>query len=142
MTDLTWRRRGACVDRNPELFFHPEGERGATRRHRANAAKTICGRCPVTDECRRYALDNDLRYGTWGGTTEAERARLVTGQRSSRPRTGRTAPNRIPPETEQMILLLHRRGHPKKRIARLCQVAGATVQRVIAEESARLEVAS
>ncbi len=42
-----WQYLGACRDMDTELFFHPEGERGSTRRRRAEAAKAICASCPV-----------------------------------------------------------------------------------------------
>jgi WhiB family redox-sensing transcriptional regulator len=35
-------------------------------------AKQFCDRCPITDDCRNYALTHEL-IGIWGGTTEAER---------------------------------------------------------------------
>ena len=31
------------------------------------AAVALCKRCPVADECRRTAIDNDERHGIWGG---------------------------------------------------------------------------
>ena len=37
-----WQYEAACRDLDTELFFHPEGERGSTRRRRAANAKAIC----------------------------------------------------------------------------------------------------
>jgi WhiB family redox-sensing transcriptional regulator len=69
-----WQYDGACRDAEPAVFFHPEGERGAARRRRAEAAKAICSRCPVLVECRAHALRVREPYGVWGGLTEEERA--------------------------------------------------------------------
>ena len=36
----------------------------------------ICTSCEVKAECLDYALDNDERFGIWGGLSERERRRL------------------------------------------------------------------
>ena len=51
-----WQLDGACREASPDVFFHPEGERGPARRNRDAAAKAVCGRCPVLAECRAHAL--------------------------------------------------------------------------------------
>ena len=51
-----WQYEGACREADPDLFFHPEGERGAARRRRAEAAKQYCARCPVLETCRERSL--------------------------------------------------------------------------------------
>ena len=73
-----WQFGGACRDMEPTMFFHPEGERGAARRRRAEAAKAICADCPVLTECREHALRVREPYGVWGGLSEEERLSLVT----------------------------------------------------------------
>ena len=70
---------GACRDLSPDHFFHPEGERGPARRERARAAKSVCGSCPVIEQCREHALAVREPYGVWGGLTEEERAAVVAG---------------------------------------------------------------
>ncbi|MDU4245002.1 MAG: WhiB family transcriptional regulator, partial [Varibaculum cambriense] len=35
-----------------------------------------CELCEVRDECLSYALENDERFGIWGGLSERERRRL------------------------------------------------------------------
>ena len=64
-----WRRLGICVQTDPEAF-HPE--KGGPVRE----AKRICVGCDVRVECLNYALDNDERFGIWGGLSERERRRL------------------------------------------------------------------
>ena len=68
-----WQHDAACKDMGTQRFFHPSGERGASRRRRAALAKEICAHCPVLEECRDYALRAREPYGVWGGMTEEER---------------------------------------------------------------------
>lgn len=61
---------GVCGQTDPELFFPNKGES-------AREAKLLCGVCPVLEECRAWALDNDVRHGVWGGLSDRERRRIV-----------------------------------------------------------------
>jgi WhiB family transcriptional regulator, redox-sensing transcriptional regulator len=72
-----WQRNGACRGRDSAQFFHPDGERGASRMRREAAAKALCQSCPVRAECAAHALAAREPYGVWGGFTEAERIRLL-----------------------------------------------------------------
>lgn len=76
-----WQYQGACRNLDTEQFFHPEGERGGTRRRRDDAAKAICAQCPVITQCREYALAAQEPYGVWGGLTQEERRELVRQSR-------------------------------------------------------------
>jgi WhiB family transcriptional regulator, redox-sensing transcriptional regulator len=64
-----WYEKAACLDKDADCFFPEKG--GSTR-----AAKRICQTCSVQAECLDYALDNDERFGIWGGLSERERRRL------------------------------------------------------------------
>jgi WhiB family transcriptional regulator, redox-sensing transcriptional regulator len=64
-----WQERALCAQVDPELFFPEKG--GSTR-----DAKNICAQCEVRDECLGDALENDERFGIWGGMSERERRRL------------------------------------------------------------------
>ncbi|HEV7647286.1 MAG TPA: WhiB family transcriptional regulator [Actinophytocola sp.] len=75
MTHTDWRHRAACRDTDPELFF-PISAVGPGARQAAEA-KAVCARCPVREQCLRYALDNGLDHGVFGGTTERERRALT-----------------------------------------------------------------
>ena len=77
----TWQRDAACWNLGSSLFFAPDGERAAARRHREAAAKAICGRCPVRMPCVLYALATRQRYGVWGGLTEDDRRQPVADER-------------------------------------------------------------
>jgi WhiB family redox-sensing transcriptional regulator len=72
-----WQRLGSCRGRDSAQFFHPDGERGASRGRREAAAKGVCRGCPVRAECAAQALATREPYGVWGGFTEAERLRLL-----------------------------------------------------------------
>ncbi len=72
-----WQRMGLCRGRDSAQFFHPDGERGASRGRREAAAKNVCRACPVRGECAAQALSSREPYGVWGGFTEAERLRLL-----------------------------------------------------------------
>ena len=74
-----WQLDGACRGVSPEVFFHPEGERGPRRRNRDAQAKEVCAACPVVAACRSHALEVREPYGVWGGLTEAEREALYEG---------------------------------------------------------------
>ena len=60
---------GLCTQTDPELFFPVKG--GSTRE-----AKKVCANCTVRAECLSYALENDERFGIWGGLSERERRKL------------------------------------------------------------------
>ncbi len=72
-----WQRLGLCRGRDSAQFFHPDGERGASRGRREAAAKAVCRGCPVRAECAAHALATREPYGVWGGFTEGERLRLL-----------------------------------------------------------------
>ena len=55
-SDWEWQFDGACRELPSEMFFHPDGERGPSRRNRENTAKAICATCPVIEACRKHAL--------------------------------------------------------------------------------------
>lgn len=77
LCEWEWQFFGACRDADPNLFFHPENERGYARQRRANAAKAFCRNCPVREECRAHALAMREPFGVWGGLSEDERNALV-----------------------------------------------------------------
>lgn len=64
--DTSWMDYALCVETDPEAFFPGKHEK-------ADAAKAICRRCEVQDECLTYALTIREREGVWGG--ESSRAR-------------------------------------------------------------------
>ncbi|MCF1648521.1 MULTISPECIES: WhiB family transcriptional regulator [Streptomyces] len=77
---MEWLRSAACVDEDPELFF-PVGTAGPALRD-VSAAKRVCARCPVTDQCLSFALSSGQTSGVWGGTGEEERDALLRTTRN------------------------------------------------------------
>jgi WhiB family redox-sensing transcriptional regulator len=73
MTTGDWRAVARCRTADPDLFFHPDGERAGARTDRMNRAKQVCNACPVTRQCADHALDTREGFGVWGGMSEDER---------------------------------------------------------------------
>ena len=71
-----WQLQGSCRRVGPDVFFHPEGERGPAREARERAAKAVCATCPVIEQCREHALAVREPYGVWGGLSEDDRERI------------------------------------------------------------------
>jgi WhiB family redox-sensing transcriptional regulator len=67
--ELEWQERALCAQTDPEAFFPEKG--GSTRE-----AKRVCLSCEVRVQCLDYALENDERFGIWGGLSERERRRV------------------------------------------------------------------
>ena len=65
----SWQERALCAQTDPEAFFPEKG--GSTR-----DAKRVCQSCEVRVECLEYAMEQDERFGIWGGLSERERRRL------------------------------------------------------------------
>ena len=74
-----WQLQGSCRSADPNLFFHPEGERGPRKQSRDDAAKAVCGACPVIAACRAHALAVREPYGVWGGLSEDDREAIYAG---------------------------------------------------------------
>ncbi|RCG27222.1 WhiB family transcriptional regulator [Sphaerisporangium album] len=78
---MTWQKRGACRDEDPELF-HPVSDLLSEQIERARA---VCRSCPVYAECLDYVVTNPAkaRYGIWAATTESERRAMRTPERTA-----------------------------------------------------------
>lgn len=70
-----WADDALCAQTDPERFFPEKG--GSTA-----DAKKVCLACDVRDACLQYALDNDERFGIWGGLSERERRKIKRDQRT------------------------------------------------------------
>ena len=64
-----WQDFAACTGTDGDAFFPEIG--GSTRE-----AKRVCAVCPVRSDCLAYALEQDIRFGVWGGLSEQQRSRL------------------------------------------------------------------
>lgn len=57
------------------MWFPDKGES-------TKAAKKICKKCPVTETCKEFAVNNIEVYGIWGGTSDRERKRIRRERRA------------------------------------------------------------
>ncbi|WP_330460826.1 WhiB family transcriptional regulator [Streptomyces sp. NBC_00820] len=65
----TWQAQALCAQTGADFFFPEPGSS-------VREAKRICGMCEMRSACLDYALDNDERFGVWGGLSEKERLAL------------------------------------------------------------------
>lgn len=67
---VPWMQDAICAQTDPEAFYPEKG--GSTAE-----AKRVCMGCPVRSECLEYALENQERYGIFGGKSERERRKIA-----------------------------------------------------------------
>jgi len=69
-----WMDLAACRETDPDAYFPDKG--GSSRQ-----AKAVCMRCEVRLQCLEWAMDNDEKFGIWGGLSDRQRrARRVAGK--------------------------------------------------------------
>lgn len=71
-----WMQDAACRDYDTDLFFPVKGVAAGRALRRVEAAKAICRRCPVINDCREYIFDRpryDDDWGIYAGMTPEER---------------------------------------------------------------------
>jgi WhiB family transcriptional regulator, redox-sensing transcriptional regulator len=69
-----WQAQALCAQTGADFFFPEPGSS-------VREAKRICGMCEMRAACLEYALDNDERFGVWGGLSEKERLDLRRASR-------------------------------------------------------------
>ena len=77
-----WRNEANCRDSDPDMFF-PDSK---DRRYAEEALK-VCYGCEVKEDCLDHAIENDEKYGIWGGMTPAERDALSRARQNRRTRS-------------------------------------------------------
>lgn len=80
--DTAWEDRAACLNEDPDLFF-PPGSDWKGHEDQEAAAKAVCNRCPVLDQCREKALADSDFEGIRGGLTGEERKALARARRNA-----------------------------------------------------------
>ncbi|OSP28098.1 MULTISPECIES: WhiB family transcriptional regulator [unclassified Streptomyces] len=70
---MDWRDRGLCLREDPDLFFPIGSVSSGQVVVQTDEAKSVCRRCPVTEQCLAWAVLAGPVEGIWGGTTEGER---------------------------------------------------------------------
>jgi WhiB family redox-sensing transcriptional regulator len=71
--DARWMINAECRGAAFDLFF-PETMTDSG----AATAVSMCNRCPVQDDCARYAIINNIEYGIWGGLSPRARREIAS----------------------------------------------------------------
>ncbi|MDX1657513.1 MAG: WhiB family transcriptional regulator [Nitriliruptorales bacterium] len=80
-----WDRDAHCRGADASVFFGPNHfEPKREREAREAAAKAICRGCPTLAACREFALEHEEAFGVWGGLGEADRRRILAGDKDLR----------------------------------------------------------
>jgi WhiB family redox-sensing transcriptional regulator len=88
MAPAPWMTEGACHEEDPELFFPISASEASAGQIRQ--ATSICDGCHVESQCLRYAMENRIKHGIWGGRTEQQRQALIRARsRHTQPRLSR-----------------------------------------------------
>lgn len=66
-----------CAEPGDVQFFPTDFEEHRRRTFDAKPAKRMCRHCPFMNKCLEWSLDNDQKYGVWGGKDERERRAIV-----------------------------------------------------------------
>jgi hypothetical protein len=70
-----WQIEGECAkkeNRGAQDFFFSEDSK------EKSVAKGICAACPVRKECTKWALENNMIWGIWGGKDEHQIRRTLS----------------------------------------------------------------
>jgi DNA-binding CsgD family transcriptional regulator len=149
MNELDWRESAACA----EIPITPDADPWFAERDTAypnyNAARAICGRCPVRRFCLLDAMRDEaggarFRHGMFGGLTPKERAELAgesdkyEGMTASQASAAARAEVQL--ATRQRIVDTAARGFNGKQVAALLGMHENAVYRHL--RAARAAVAS
>lgn len=80
--DGKWRNHAMCKGIGVDPFF-ANYFNGQARRETMTSIIAMCRVCPVRKECLRFAVDNKINDGIWGGLTAKERRSLCNGSNES-----------------------------------------------------------
>jgi len=61
-----------CEDM-PENFFPEDMHEPILRAMMVENALAVCASCPIKEECLKYAIESNQKFGIWGGTLASER---------------------------------------------------------------------
>lgn len=74
-----WRDHAKCKAMGNEMFFDYGKGRGKDAIKNLARVARFCSDCPVRKECLRFALDNNIKYGVWGGMSPNQRKSFRNG---------------------------------------------------------------
>lgn len=75
MSTNDWQHLAACRGAADAELWHPVGS-SIGAQLQADDAKAVCSTCPVKEHCLRFALQQRIDHGIYGGLTESERRRI------------------------------------------------------------------
>lgn len=69
-----WQEKAYCKPPNDghQPYFPGRGDMTSIK----NLIQQTCNQCEVKQQCLDYAIQNDIRHGIWGGTSERQRRNL------------------------------------------------------------------
>jgi len=73
-----WRDDANCIGVDTDVFFFEGRMLPREIKIKMDAAKVYCDNCIVQQECLKYAIDNNVVVGIFGGMTQLQR-RAVKG---------------------------------------------------------------
>lgn len=71
MVNNDWIGKAACYGKGSELFFSDSTFKTINKRM-IEQAKNVCRTCSVSADCLAYAINQDERFGIWGGYSSKE----------------------------------------------------------------------
>lgn len=72
----SWTDRAACRGMDTDRFYPPRGVIGVP-----DDIAALCATCPVRTPCAAAALARPGEQGIWGGTSQAQRRRILRRER-------------------------------------------------------------
>jgi WhiB family redox-sensing transcriptional regulator len=71
MLNVSWKKQAACSGADTSWFV-PNEDEYITFAYKDRAI-AFCKACPVREECLRYAYEENIQHGIYGGMTNKER---------------------------------------------------------------------
>lgn len=65
-----FQEKANCAEADTNLFF-------SELKSKVAKATALCNSCPVKSECLQFALDLQIEYGIYGGTTPQQRKAML-----------------------------------------------------------------
>ncbi len=118
--DLPRFNEAKCADVEDKDFFFPINR--AQEAERLHQLKAICASCIHEKECLEYALEKQIPYGIWGGSSPAERDAVVVKDK-----------NVTFKGMALNIIQLHKKGLSVNEIAGQLNTSSSYVRRVVSK---------
>lgn len=116
--DLPRFDEAKCAEIEDKDFFFPDNR--TQEAERLHQLKAICASCIHSKECLEYALEKQITYGIWGGTSPEERDASIVKQSGH-----------IFKGIALMIIQMHKKGLVANEIAAQLDTSPGYVRRVL-----------